>query len=597
MTDPVYRNATEAWVAFQKIGGLDLADRDADLEAEILSRLGQPWAPGLQYALVETTPDDLVRALFGSISPFVEMFRATLEFFKAAGASQGREQWQIKIEDEHLGLEAFEQFLTAVSDVPGTLDVPDIDRRTLSLAREVLNSTMADAWPPRGSRTGDVEVDAWLEAYGAGGFPDLPAGVLALDLPSCLRDIRAMLSARLAIARSYMGGRSFLGRPGWREAYDFRTTDPFEPPVVAQDETDFWSEYTLRALHASTALSSPALDELNERLQALFAGPRRALEHSVQSGQLERILSLPVWKRRHELYAVWVATEIVGALPDHQVELLHEDGRIVFAFKATEVARVLTSRPERRLISERKTPLASPVGKGRTVNVQPDYGIWSADGDDDTCRLVVEVKHYKRAKNRAFREVLQDYAAAHRSAQVVLVNHGPVGKVIDDSFDRHLGLRCRTIERLTPRHPGARAALTELVREAVGEPVRLTARFEAEGGALLVDVSGSMQSALRPDILRQMVGLAGGLGVAEVLLTDIEVIETVRLDALLEVDFARLPWRGTTLEPLIARLLTSMARLLVFTDDDGLRQVRAAGGVADLLESWGGAHLADVRRR
>lgn len=307
MVDPIYRTAKEAWIAFQEIGGLDLNDRDADLEADILSRIGQPRAPSLEYALVQATPDELVRALFGAISPFVEMFRAILEFFKAAGASQGREQWQIQIQDKHLGLESFEQFLASVSNVTGKLDVPDIDRRTLSLAREALTSPMADAWPSRSSRTGDAEVDAWLDAYSAGGFPDLPAGIQALDLPAGLRDVRAMLSARIAIAQSFLGDRSFFGRGGWRSGYDFRVTDPFHPPVVAQDETDFWAEYTLRQLHMTRLLPSESLTDLDGRLQVLFAGPRRGLEHTVQSGQLERILSLPVWKQRHELYAVWVS--------------------------------------------------------------------------------------------------------------------------------------------------------------------------------------------------------------------------------------------------------------------------------------------------
>jgi hypothetical protein len=102
--------------------------------------------------------------------------------------------------------------------------------------------------------------------------------------------------------------------------------------------------------------------------------PRKKFGAQIKIADLEAYLSLPIWKKRHELYAVWIATEIVNALPDHICEIHDEDGKIVFAFGETLVA-VKSSWPQVRLISERRVPLAAPVGKGRSGNVQTDYGL------------------------------------------------------------------------------------------------------------------------------------------------------------------------------------------------------------------------------
>jgi hypothetical protein len=72
--------------------------------------------------------------------------------------------------------------------------------------------------------------------------------------------------------------------------------------------------------------------------------------------------------------------------------------------------------------------------------------------------LVIEVKYYKRSAPSSFSNVLTDYSRAFPTAQVYLVNHGPVGDATKDVLRELLG-RCNTIEDLTAMHLEAREQL------------------------------------------------------------------------------------------------------------------------------------------
>ncbi|UAL10167.1 hypothetical protein [Caulobacter segnis] len=590
---PIYRDAISAWLAFQKVGGLDLADRDADLEAAILIRIGQPWARTLRDALMMASTDDLVRALFLAVAPFVEMFRSTLEFFKAAGAAEGRDQWSIKIEGNHLGLEEFQKFIAAASEVASELEAPDMERNLSFDLLGMLEGTLESR--VREGPSGDSGVDAWLSAYKSDEFPDLPESLASRPLPPSLVDLRAMITARIAIARAAIGTRRGLGSVPWRE-WSESEHDAYDPKNVVQDETDGWLGRAVLGLQAVVTAGAAATTKAATRLDFLTAAPRRTLQYAARADQLERILSLPVWRHRHELYAVWVATEIIGALPTHEIQLHQENGKIVFAFKETEVARIVSASPERRLLSERRVELADPIGKGRTGGVQPDYGIWSQDPGGERCRLIIEVKHYKRSKSGSFQDVLTDYARAHPSAKIALVNHGSIPSSILDGVDRMVRHRCSAIGDLTTRHDAPREALERLVREAVGEPSRPKRRAGSASPALLIDVSGSMGDALRHDIRTIVADHARHERVEVVALVDVEHIGTISIDQLADGRLGDLPSRGTNLRPAALELVDTHDLILAFTDREGLNQLRASPFTLRILETWGEVFLASVWR-
>jgi hypothetical protein len=362
-----------------------------------------------------------------------------------------------------------------------------------------------------------------------------------------------------------------------RRHYAIDRADGLSLRTIAQNETDYWLGTLVALLAHAQTLPSAAKRELSERLRDQLARyPRRKFGAQIKMADLQSYLSLPIWQKRHELYAVWIGTEIVNALPDHICEIHHEDGKIVFAFRETLVATVKSAWPPVRLIGERRVQLASPVGKGRSGNVQPDYGLWRYEAGVETCGLVVEVKHYKRSATSSFGHVLMDYSRALPNAQVYLVNHGPIGDAMS-SVPRELLARCHTINDLTAPHVSARDELREAVRKYVGEPV---ARPAAKSGAsgqtdtvLAVDVSASMASYLnKPDFFDLMREIVDG-SCANAALIDVGVRAVVPLDKLPEA-ITSAHGASTDLGEPVRELLGTFKRVLVVTDDDGLNSLR-----------------------
>ena len=116
--------------------------------------------------------------------------------------------------------------------------------------------------------------------------------------------------------------------------------------MIAQNETDYWLRTTVQILGRLAA--GPEAErarfamELRARYETL---PRRRLNVRVDVQDLVRLLSLPAWRKRHELYAVWVATEILAAAEGHEVKVNHAAGELRFAFRQDEDRRHCVGSP------------------------------------------------------------------------------------------------------------------------------------------------------------------------------------------------------------------------------------------------------------
>jgi hypothetical protein len=321
----------------------------------------------------------------------------------------------------------------------------------------------------------------------------------------------------------------------------------------------------------SKALQGAAKQGLGRRLNEIFSRyPRKRIGARIALSDLKSYLSLPIWQKRHELYAVWIATEIVNALPSHLCELHHDAGKIVFAFRETLVATVTSAWPPVRLISEHREPLSAPVGKGRTSHVQPDYGLWREQDGTKRCGLIVEVKHYKRSAPSSFSDVLTDYSRAFPKASVYLVNHGPIGDVTS-SLPNDLRTRCHSIENLTAFDVLARERLQRAVQQYVGEPwVAIGKRGAGQSDTVLaVDVSGSMSSYFgKPDLLHIIREIVDDR-CDHAALIDVSVRALMPLNRLPEA-LTSMNGVDTKLSDPIRALLDTFGRVLVVTDDDVL---------------------------
>ncbi|MBN2445965.1 MAG: VWA domain-containing protein [Phycisphaerae bacterium] len=579
MTHSVHRDPLSAWKYLVQHGGIELEGRDEGLDQRILQRL-DPCAPSLDDALATATMPAFTRAFFEAVHPFLAMFRDILSFFEHADVTMGPAQWTLQVDDVDLNLSHFQKWIGTWCGVGiAQMQIPAVDWNGVwRLWRVLCDKEEIGAEIRRSFNQGQPQlpqdVQTWVDMHNRGNYLPLPA---SLQSPRCPPELLASASiAQAALSRlremDLTRERLMELRRDYRRDPD--RSDALDFWSIAQNETDYWLRSYIVALSAAaTLLTQAQLAGLGRDLDLVLADfPLRPFNVEVSIAELESVLSLPIWQKRYELYSVWVATEMVRALKGHQIELHHEHGRIVFAFHETLVATIHSSPGPFRIISERRWPLEDPRGRGRTGSVQPDHGLWTSEYGHDTCRMVVEVKHYKRSVKRAFLAVFEDYARAFPEGEVYLVNYGPTGRAVWD-VSRSIRERCHAIQRLTPTSLEARNELAQAVRECVGEPV-LSWPYGLHASAdvvVVIDVSASMKTVLHSRHTEALVRkIVASECPRELIALDTAVVGTWPPN---EEGFAELietNGGSTALGPAIVDLLRRVARVVVITDEGGL---------------------------
>lgn len=589
-----HRTALSAWNELVTGAGLEPEGRDAELADQVRGALDGK-ADSLEEALRGASMTAFVETLFQAIEPFPMMFVDILRFFESAGAREGQRQWRLVIGDEILDLKHFEEFERLWRSIDYEFDVPAVDgseaflpntvRNEIEEAEHLVHLQVA----LNRQFTGISDVDTWLAGYDEDNYAPFPASLLPEVLPNGLDDAARIVMAALHVVRNQGHDRRSL-----LAAYPVRygpaggvdRGDGLNIGMIAQNETDYWLRRMVLILGGLVA--GPESDrawfgaELSRRYAKL---PRRRVNARVDVDYLLRLLSLPAWRRRHELFSVWIATEIIAAAKGHEVKVHHKDGELRFAFREARIADIVSARPSLSLYSERRTRFHSPIGKGRQRSVQPDYGLWRQGSDAEECVLVVEVKHYKRAGGRNFRDALVDYAGAHPRAVVMLVNYGPVG--MRSELHCSIASRCRMIGHLNPRNTVARDRFREAVGERVGEPARTVGRFAAGNRlpeAVVIDTSASMSGVLRS---RWFVGFAEDLerrGVQRAILVDDGLRLAVPMGGLTEWIRENELVCGTRLAWAVNALVDTEGTTLVVTDDGGLQDLQSLQAETEPLD-------------
>ena len=592
-SDKVHQSALSAWQELAKTGALEPNGRDLEFADGLRQTLNSD-AESTEEALASAPMAAFVEALFRAIEPFPMMYGDILRFFQAAGAREGQRQRQLVIGDEVFELEHFVKFEREWRSMECDFDVPAIGGHEAFLPNTVRNDLEVEYLLDTGSNligqtTGLSDVDLWLATYDAGEYGPFPESLLPEGLPKGLDDAaRIVMAALYVISNAGYSRRTLLetlrmrrgsiGGLAWDDGLNLWT--------IAQNETDYWLRTMVQILGRLVARPGAEMERFCAELRARYEPlPRRRLKVRVDVQDLVRLMSLPAWRKRHELYAVWIATEILAAAEGHDVEVNHADGELRFAFREARVAEIVSARPVVSLYSERRTPLESPIGKNRKGNVQPDYGLWRKEPLNERCSLVVEVKHYKRSDGRNFRDALVDYARAHPSAIAMLVNYGPVGKW--DDLPNQLRHRCRTIEHLNPRNKEARGEFRKAVREQIGEPARTVGRLLTSGGlprSVIIDTSTSMAIVLQSGWFGEFARNLVHGGVKTAVLVDDGPRAKVGIGSLAEWIHENDLGHSTRLAAAVEALVESEGWTFVVTDSDGLHDLGGLDTKVALVE-------------
>jgi hypothetical protein len=254
----IHRDSLAAWIDFQQRGGIELHGRDEGLDDELKNRL-MPSAQSLEEALQTTTTDDFVIAFFSVLEPFVAMFRAILEFFEKAAATEGREQWNIMVDDVDFKLIDFLRFLEKWDSVPCEIEVPAVDFQGAWLVSRAIDDIpeMKIIYQSAGPYwSGIPDIDQWLRAYRAGVYEELPQSLAPSRLGPGYADAAALALVALKIIRQGYASREALIAEHRARSFHMDRADALSPRTIAQNETDFWLQSLVSVLACSQTLPS-----------------------------------------------------------------------------------------------------------------------------------------------------------------------------------------------------------------------------------------------------------------------------------------------------------------------------------------------------
>jgi len=238
-----------------------------------------------------------------------------------------------------------------------------------------------------------------------------------------------------------------------------RTAEQQEEFERILDATDFWDVSIVDSINfIKDGLSTRDLDpdrtfETLTRAVELIPVKQQWIDESYQ--ELLDLLNLPTWKRRYELYSVWVGTRLLNIAKQHasQLEFHPRDRVLSFAFGGSSLASYVAHGERFSIHCEVRSELVGASRKRKRA-IQPDFRVLREGGTattNDATRLVVECKHYLQPSISNFSSAANDYARSCCFATVLVVNHGPVTEAaLLDALEPEVRNRARFIGDVAP---------------------------------------------------------------------------------------------------------------------------------------------------
>jgi hypothetical protein len=358
----------------------------------------------------------------------------------------------------------------------------------------------------------NAHIYEWVESSGKPvwlPFPGFPrSGVVELDAALALAEslVNEMMAEILKLGQTYKEfGERLFSLPA-EEADETIGAEfsamPGEHPrrSFVRVAHDFWpNTFVLRVALGLESVATSAAHEKTERAALLATAIRTGFSRPPTSSRtvtsleqdFHELINLPIWRKRHELYSVWVASRIADALKSLSWEW-HPDGNaLVFSFSGVELATLRSGNGGAHAFwTEKRTPLQGSGLFGRR-HIQPDYRIVSAPTHrDDSTSLVVECKQYRSWNKKNFGSALDDYAKGCPNAPVILVNYGPTDSRILELVDARRRDRTFLVGDFKPNATASLDRFRDIVRDTFLTKVtpRIAATIELHWGPKFQDL-------------------------------------------------------------------------------------------------------------
>lgn len=473
MSDVV--TAQECWDRLVDDGVIRPQDYDADVVDELSAALGIAPVADLRSGLLDVSAQAFIRQLFRVVEPVVAMTSDLLRLYAEVQARQAdrdnlrlRFDFDATTEPLDLDLTAFREWEERARRISAAQWNRLWDQRAgwelVTLANEGLRQTSDE----RVDRI-DFPRDAWPSL----GSPAPQSGLS--DLDRCLsrawrvrEDFLTEVVARWPVRADYREG---FWAPD-RQVEDLRIM-----------VSDFWDHHVGQALTALAARGAeaarsddPGLASAVGHLTAAIHDlidtlPTAARQVELQVSELVSFLSLPMWGKRHELYAAWVCTQIVEGIGADRLAFSVKSGVLSFSFRGVELATLETVDGQYALWAELRSPHANPVGSGRKAAIQPDYRLARTPLTDPASSIMaVEAKQYRRSIRRNPAEALADYTSGLPGATVLLAAYGPISAHVTDGLAPEAAARAHVVPFLRPGRDAEQGEFQRVVASVVPPP-------------------------------------------------------------------------------------------------------------------------------
>lgn len=502
----------ELWRSLCSSAGLELRlnrgrpGRDADVEASLRVALGVPatarsleaWlAGGAASAHPKVTVEQLLIEVLKSQCGFAQMLQDILDVLIVAEARRSSRGLSVEFKFDSVSdpiKATLEQFREAIERT----------RRVLERRPQLPNTdVMWRIWRElrRFSPTSPDSPPAHFPPVA----PIAETGHLQLDIEL------ARLAQLVADFRKLWQGHGSTRSEVAKVASEINRAEEDTGTLTGQlyAATDFWDVGVLAGVQEiSKRVTTGQLDpsEVQLKLAELLSDVEWTdvwVEHTMQ--ELLDILNLPAWKRRHELYSVWVGTRMLKVVERVGTEVCFHpiDGVLSFDFGGSRLATFNWQGKQFDVWAELRSALVGISAK-RKKGIQPDFRVVRADlphSANARTTYVLECKHYLNASTTNFTQAAEDYARSCPGAVVHVVNHGPADEpALHAALPLELQKRARFIGNATPISEASTHALSTAIQDALfpgwGPPLlnyQMPAIKAGTVGHVILEWDGSLQ--------------------------------------------------------------------------------------------------------
>ena len=246
--------------------------------------------------------------------------------------------------------------------------------------------------------------------------------------------------------------------------------------------SDYWDVTILYAAESAAEKVLAGSIDANgaaARLAPLLEGIEREDQWITRTAkQLLDILNLPTWRRRHELYSVWVGTRLIRTAEAYADDIRFHpvEGVLSFEFGGSRLATFDWQEAQFDIWAELRSALVGSSAK-RKKGIQPDFRVVKAGIGRSTnanTTFVLECKHYLSPKASNFAQAAADYSRSCPNASVLLVNHGPADdRLLHASVAAELRYRISFLGNATAQEERRGQFIGDAIREALFPGSRL----------------------------------------------------------------------------------------------------------------------------